>query len=166
VYHQLQMTETAMINEKTINETRLQVIHRIYRQTAKNAIPSLYVSDSFSGGGAQVGNASNTQDRAELQNFTSWQAGKHFLKVGGRFRYVRLRSIAPSNFGGSYTFAGGAGPALDANDQMIPGAAPIEITSLERYRRTLVLQRLGMSATQIRNLGGGATQFSIAGGNP
>src|SRR5205814_4564086 len=85
VYHQLQMTETAMINEKMINETRLQVIHSIYRQTAKNAIPSLYVTDSFSGGGAQVGNASNTQDRAELQNFTSWQTGKHFLKVGGRF---------------------------------------------------------------------------------
>src|SRR5436305_6076401 len=81
VYHQLQMTETAMINEKTINETRLQVIHSINRQTAKNAIPSLYVSDSFSGGGAQVGSASNTRDRSELQNFTSWQAGKHFLNV-------------------------------------------------------------------------------------
>src|SRR5438477_13031581 len=121
-----------MINEKMINETRLQVIHSIYRQTAKNAIPSLYVTDSFSGGGAQVGNASNTQDRAELQNFTSWQTGKHFLKVGGRFRYVRIRSIAPSNFGGTYTFAGGNGPVLDTNNQVIPGAA-IEITSLERY---------------------------------
>src|SRR5437763_1039828 len=166
VYHQLQMTETAMINEKTINETRLQVIHSVGRQTAKNAIPSLYVSDSFSGGGAQVGSASNTRDRAELQNFTSWQAGKHFLKVGGRFRYVRIRSIAPSNFGGSYTFAGGVGPALDANDQLIPGAATVDLGSLERYRRTLAFQRLGFSAAQIRGLGGGATQFSIAGGNP
>jgi hypothetical protein len=166
VYHQLQMTETAVINEKTINETRLQVIHSVGRQTAKNAIPSLYVSDSFSGGGAQVGSASNTRDRAELQNFTSWQAGKHFLKVGGRFRYVRIRSIAPSNFGGSYTFAGGVGPALDANDQIIPGAATVNVGSLERYRRTLAFQRLGFSAAQIRALGGGATQFSIAGGNP
>src|SRR6266481_4202155 len=144
VYHQLQMTETAMINEKTINETRLQVIHSVGRQTAKNAIPSLYVSDSFSGGGAQIGSASNTRDRAELQNFTSWQAGKHFLKVGGRFRYVRIRSIAPSNFGGSYTFAGGVGPALDANDQVIPGAATVNVGSLERYRRTLAFQRMGL----------------------
>jgi len=166
LYHQLQMTETAMINEKTINETRLQVIHSIYRQTAKNAISALNVSDSFFGGGAQVGNASNTQDRAELQNFTSWQAGKHFLRIGGRFRYVRLRSISPSNFGGTYTFAGGIGPALNANDQLIPGAAPVDIGSLERYRRTLAFQRMGLSAAQIRALGGGATQFSIAGGNP
>jgi len=166
VYHQLQMTETAVINEKTINETRLQVIHSINRQTAKNAIAALNVSDSFSGGGSQVGNASNTQDRAELQNFTSWQAGKHFLKVGGRFRYVRIRSVAPSNFGGAYTFAGGVGPALDANDQLILGAATVDVGSLERYRRTLAFQRMGLSAAQIRALGGGATQFSIAGGNP
>jgi hypothetical protein len=166
LYHQLQMTETAMINEKMINETRLQVIHSVYRQTAKNAIPSLYVSDSFVGGGSQVGNASNTQDRAELQNFTSWQAGQHFVKVGGRFRYVRVRSISPSNFGGSYTFAGGVGPALDANDQLIPGGESIDLGSLERYRRTLTFQRAGLSGAQIRSLGGGATQFSIAGGNP
>ncbi|HEX3084750.1 MAG TPA: TonB-dependent receptor, partial [Pyrinomonadaceae bacterium] len=166
VYHSLQMTETAMINEKMVNETRLQIIRSIYRQNARNAIPSLNVSDSFLGGGAQVGNASNTQDRAELQNFTSWQAGKHFIKVGGRYRYVGINSIAPSNFGGTYTFSGGAGPALDANDQIIPGAAPLALSSLERYRRTLAFQRAGLSGDQIRLLGGGPTQFSIAGGNP
>src|SRR5438309_6917381 len=131
------MRGTAMINEKTVNETRLQVIHRVYRQTAKIAIPSLYVSDSFSGGGAQVGNASNRQDRAELQNFTSWQAGKHFIKVGERVRYVRIRSISPGNFGGTYTFAGGQGPALDRNDNVVPGGGTIQVSRLEQYRRTL-----------------------------
>src|SRR5207245_1754302 len=40
------------------------------------------------------------------------------------------------------------------------------ITSLERYRRTLLFERMGLSAAQIRALGGGATQFRIAGGNP
>jgi hypothetical protein len=164
-YHTLQLTETAVINEKTINETRLQINHSIYRQAANSALPALNVFDSFFGGGAQIGNASNTTDRAELQNFTSWQTGHHFIKVGGRFRYVRIRSIAPSNFGGTYTFAGGNGPGLDTNNQVIPGAA-IEITSLERYRRTLLFQKQGLSAAQIRSLGGGATQFSIAGGNP
>src|SRR5205085_11673456 len=67
---------------------------------------------------------------------------------------------------GSYTFAGGVGPALDANDKLVPGAATVDVSSLERYRRTLAFQRLGFSAAQIRALGGGATQFSIAGGNP
>ncbi len=162
----LQVTETAIINEKTINETRLQISHVISRQIANTALPALNVAESFFGGGAQGGTASNQQDRVELQNFTSWSTGKHFAKIGGRIRNVRIRSISPNNFGGSYTFAGGTGPSLDANDQLIPGGVPIEISSLERYRRTLVFQRQNLSAAQIRSLGGGATQFSIAGGNP
>lgn len=162
----LQLTETAILNEKTINETRLQVQHSTFRQTAILASPALNVQDSFFGGGAQVGNASNTQDRIELQNFTSWSTGRHFLKIGGRLRNVRIKSIAPSNFGGTYTFNGGSGPALDANNQLIPGAAPVQVSSIERYRRTLLFQRQGLTPTQIRILGGGATQISIAGGNP
>ena len=165
----LQLTETTVINEKTINETRLQISHGLFQQRAGTNLPALNVADSFFGGGAQIGSASNRQDRVELQNFTSWSTGRHgnhFLKVGGRLRNVRLKSISPSNFGGTYTFAGGAGPSLDANDQIIPGGATIEISSLERYRRTLVFQRQNLTAAQIRSLGGGATQFSIAGGNP
>jgi len=51
--------------------------------------------DSFFGGGSQIGSTSNKQDRFEAQNFTSWTAGKHFIKAGGRFRLVRLESISP-----------------------------------------------------------------------
>ena len=40
------------------------------------------------------------------------------------------------------------------------------ISSLERYRRTQVFLASGKSAAELRSLGGGATQFSIAGGNP
>ncbi|PYS77408.1 MAG: TonB-dependent receptor, partial [Acidobacteria bacterium] len=164
--HSLQLVETALINEKTVNETRFQFSHSISRQTANTALPALNVIDSFFGGGAQIGTASNRQDRADLQNFTSWQSGKHFIKVGERVRYVRIRSISPGNFGGTYTFAGGLGPALDRNDHVVPGGGTIQISSLEEYRRTLLFQRQGLSAVQIRSLGGGATQFSIAGGNP
>ncbi|MDQ3665053.1 MAG: TonB-dependent receptor [Acidobacteriota bacterium] len=164
--HTLQLTETAVLNDKTINETRLQLIHTIFRQTSDTTVPALNVLDSFFGGGAQTGSAFNRQDRMELQNFTSWSVGQHFLKVGARIRYVRVMSVSPANFGGTYTFAGGVGPSLDANDQIIPGGEIAAISSLERYRRTLLFQRRGLSAADIRSLGGGATQFSIAGGNP
>ncbi|MEA2205650.1 MAG: hypothetical protein QOE77_2426 [Blastocatellia bacterium] len=165
-YYGLQLTETTILNEKAINETRLQITHGVYSQTALTALPALNVADSFFSGGSQVGLAANTQNRAELQNFTSWSSGNHFLKIGGRLRYVGIRSIAPSNFGGTYTFGGGTGPVLDANDQVVPGAGTIAINSLERYRRTLVFQRQGLTAAQVRILGGGPTQLSIAGGNP
>lgn len=161
----LQITETALINEKTVNETRFQYIRNPFRQTSVLDAFALSVNESFSGGGSQVGASSNMQNRAELTNFTSWTHGNHFLKVGARVRHVNVESISPGNFGGTYTFGGGFGPQLDANDQILPGPN-VEISSLERYRRTLVFSRAGLSAAQIRLLGGGATQFSIAGGNP
>jgi hypothetical protein len=168
--HTLQLTETALLNERTVNETRFQFAHNSSRQTSDTAQAALNVLDSFFGGGAQVGSSSSTQDRFELQNFTSLAVGRHFFKVGGRIRGVRYTSISQSNFGGTYTFAGGTGPLLDASDQIALGAngqpQVIEISSLERYRRTLLFARRGLSASEIRNLGGGATQFSIAGGEP
>ncbi|HEX6046814.1 MAG TPA: hypothetical protein VFZ22_20145, partial [Pyrinomonadaceae bacterium] len=166
----LQITETAMLNEKTINETRFQYIRSKFDQTSVLDAFALNVLESFSGGGSQVGSASNAQNRMELQNFTSWTSGNHFLKVGARVRHVNIDSISPGNFGGTYTFGGGFGPKLDANDQIIPGpdGKPqiVEISSLERYRRTLAFQRAGLSGAAIRLLGGGPTQFSIAGGDP
>src|SRR4029077_12954809 len=45
-----------------------------------------------------------------------------------------------------------------------PLVAPL--TSIERYRRTLLFQQQGLSTAQIRALGGGATQFSIDAGMP
>lgn len=165
-----QMTETALLNEKTVNETRLQWIRNRFTQTSVLNGFALNVLDSFFGGGAQVGSTSNEQERFELQNFTSWTSGNHFLKIGGRLRHAHIDSISPGNFGGTYTFAGGLGPRLDENDQVVPGpnGQPqiVEVSSLERYRRTLAFQRAGMSPTAIRLLGGGATQFSIAGGEP
>ncbi|MDQ2854743.1 MAG: carboxypeptidase-like regulatory domain-containing protein, partial [Acidobacteriota bacterium] len=114
VSHVLQFTETAVLSEKMINETRLQISHSVFQQNANSTLPALNVQDSFFGGGAQTGIASNRQSRAEVQNFLSWSTGNHFLKFGERFRYVKITSISPANFGGTYTFAGGSGPLLDA----------------------------------------------------
>ena len=166
----LQITETALLNEKTVNETRFQYIRNRFNQTSVLDAFALNVNESFFGGGAQVGASSNAQNRMELQNFTSWTHGNHFLKAGVRLRHSDILSISSGNFGGTYTFAGGLGPLLDANDQIIPGPNGnpqiVEISSLERHRRTLAFSRGGLSAPAIRLLGGGASQFSIAGGNP
>ncbi len=165
----MQLTETALINEKTVNETRFQFTRNRFNQKSVLDAFALNVLDSFSGGGSQVGASSNDTDRFELQNFTSWTSGNHFLKLGARVRHVKIDSVSPGNFGGTWTFAGGRGPRLDANDQVIlVNGQPeiIDVGSLERYRRTLAFSRAGLTPDQIRLLGGGATQFSIAGGNP
>lgn len=164
-----QVTETALINERTVNETRFQFTSGRFNQTSVLDAFGLTVQDSFNGGGSQVGASSNKTDRFELQNFTSWTHGNHFLKIGGRLRHVKIDSVSPANFGGTWTFAGGRGPQLDENDQLVlvnNQPVIVDLSSLERYRRTLAFGRAGLTPAEIRLLGGGATQFSIAGGNP
>lgn len=167
--HTLQLTETALINQKIINETRFQYIRRRNQQESDNTDVITRVSEAFTGGGAQVGFSFNNEDRYELQNFTSWSAGQHSLKAGIRVRGVRITDSSAQNFSGTFTFAGGQAPQLDANNEIVTvGGQPvlIPITSIERYRRTLLLASLGFTPAQIRVRGGGATQFSITGGNP
>ncbi|HVF44452.1 MAG TPA: carboxypeptidase regulatory-like domain-containing protein [Pyrinomonadaceae bacterium] len=168
--HTFQATETAVIRQKVINETRFQY-ERVRRTQRGDALaPTVRVLEAFTGGGAQVGLSFNNQDNFELQNYTSWTVGAHSLKAGARLRADRLRDVSQQNFAGTFTFAGGAAPQLDANNQIVSGAdgrpVTVDITSIERFRRTLLFQNLGLTPAEIRARGGGPTQFSIAGGTP
>jgi len=161
----IQLTETAIINKTIVNETRFQFEHQSNSQDADNSIPTLQVSEAFTGGGSQVGQSHSTTKDWELTNNTSFAIGKHALKAGARLRGVHIDQFSPQNFGGTYSFFGGSfGPKLDANDQVIAGTQPI--TSIERFRRTQVFLDEGLSGLQIRALGGGASQFSLSSGNP
>jgi hypothetical protein len=166
----VQLTETAIINKKIINETRFQYIRQRSAQTGSGTEPTIRVLEAFVGGSSNIGLSFDNEDRFELSNFTSWSAGRHALKVGARLRTVKVLDISPQNFNGTFTFAGGTAPLLDANNQIVLDAngQPVltNITSIERYRRTILFQQQGLTGAQIRVLGGGPTQFSIAGGNP
>jgi hypothetical protein len=161
----IQLTETAIINKTIINETRFQFEHNSTAQNADNSIPTITVQDAFTGGGSQVGQSHTNDNEWELTNNTSLAKGPHSLKFGGRLRSIHIDQISPQNFGGTFTFFGGAiGPVLDANNQ--PTGATRFITSIERYRRTQIFLAQGLSGAQIRALGGGASQFSLSSGNP
>lgn len=173
--HNIQLTETAIINPTVINETRFQFTHARNESLGDSSLPALLVSGSFFGGSSQVGHAVNTDQRWELGNFTAWQKGSHAFKFGGRIRGVHINSIDPANFGGQYTFNGALVPQLDANNNIVtmldPSTGtqvpvPVFVSSLERYRRTLLFQQQSLTPAQIRALGGGAAQFSINTGNP
>ena len=161
----VQLTETAVINKTIVNETRFQFEHQTSLQDADNTIPTIEVSEAFTGGGSQVGQSHSTTNNWELVNNTSFVMGAHSLKAGARLRSVHIDQFSPQNFGGTFTFfGGGVGPKLDANDQVIAGTTPL--TSIERYRRTQVFLAQGKTAAQIRALGGGASQFRLSSGNP
>jgi hypothetical protein len=132
--------------------------------------PEIQVLGSFRGGGSQIGQSADTQNNFELQNYTSMIRSAHTWRFGLRLRAQAEDSVARQNFNGTFTFGGGLAPELDTNNQPVFDASgqPVltPIRSIERYRRTLLFQQLGLSPTQISALGGGATQFSIDAGIP
>jgi hypothetical protein len=163
--HALQVTETAILSPHAINETRFQYMRSDSANTGDNSVPAINVQGAFNGGGAQIGNSGTLSNHWEMTNITTLTRGTHTFKWGGRLRQSFLDDTSVSNFGGTYTFFGGVGPELDANNQPVAGTS-MELLAIERYRRTLLFQQLGYTAAQIRALGGGASQFSLSAGIP
>ncbi|HKW96165.1 MAG TPA: carboxypeptidase regulatory-like domain-containing protein [Bryobacteraceae bacterium] len=173
-FHDINQTvhvvDTAVLGPNIENEARVGFFRSASQSVANNLDPALLVLGAFNGGGAQMGHSQNTQNNYELQNYTSVLHKTHSFKFGVRLRRESDATVSPANFGGTFTFGGGLAPELDANNQPVLDASgnPIlqPIQSIERYRRTLLFESLGMSPAQIRALGGGATQFVINAGIP
>ncbi|HEV2201471.1 MAG TPA: carboxypeptidase regulatory-like domain-containing protein [Bryobacteraceae bacterium] len=167
--HTAQILETIVVGS-AINETRFQFYRNGSQMLATSLDPEIRVLGSFNSGGAQIGRTYDAHDDFELHNNTSILHGAHFWKFGVRMRDASDDNTSPSNFNGTFTFSGGPAPELDSNNQPVldPTGQPVivQIGSIEQYRRTLLLQSSGLSPSQIRALGGGATQFSIGAGNP
>jgi hypothetical protein len=163
--HTVQLTETSILGPNLVNETRFQFNRSSITNTGDNTVPTIQVLDSFTGGGAQIGNAYNTSSGFELNNISTRTHKQHTFKFGGRLRYSNLSDYSPNNFGGTFVFTGGVAPMLDDTNNPIAGSNSI-LTSLERYQRTLILNSLGFSPAEVRLRGGGASQFTINGGNP
>src|SRR5882762_2840793 len=151
----VRLTETAILNKRTVNETRFQFSHISSSDDANNTIPTIQVQDAFTGGGSQIGKSSNRQNRWELSNTTSLALGNQTVRFGGRMRHVNITNISPQNFGGTWTFAGSKS-----------SRNPTGLTSIEVYQITLKGLQAGRSTAAIRTDGGGATQFTIATGKP
>src|SRR5262249_44544685 len=168
--HTVQATETAVFAENMVNEVRYQFFRSSNEITPTNVGPVIQVLGAFNGGASAAGHSFDTQTNHELQDYVSVLHGKHSWRFGARLRWQSDDTISPQNFQGTFTFSGGPAPVLDANNRVALDSVgqPIltPITSIERYRRTLLFQRLGLTGSKIATLGGGASQFSINAGDP
>ncbi|QYO67037.1 TonB-dependent receptor [Leptolyngbya sp. 7M] len=105
--HEFRLTETMIINPKTVNETRFEYSWSDREQLGDNSIPTVSVAEAFSGGGSQIGQSFNKQRSIEIQNFTTTTLGKasnHSIKFGGRLRYNNITDRSENNFSGNFTF--------------------------------------------------------------
>jgi hypothetical protein len=141
--HTLQVSDTQVFSERTVNQTRFQYLHDSNNQTPQDLQPTISVLGAFTGGGNSTGKSIDTQDHYELQNYTSISLGKNFVRVGGRLRDVDELNSSTGNFNGTFTF-----PSLNAYQ-----------TAEQSLQQCMAAGKTGCEAS-------GATQFSIVGGIP
>jgi len=139
----LQITETAVLSPNAIHELRFQYRRGIGISHSVSSEPAVQVMDAFSTGGSAAGLSDFTQNRWELTDVLSLSRDRHMVKLGGRLRGLTLSDRSEQNYNGVFAF-----------------------TSLNAYRMTQLGLRDGLTPSQIRALGGGASQFSIVSGDP
>ncbi len=101
----LQLSDTQIINDHVVNETRFQYIRDRDNQVAQSSDPTITVQGAFTGGGSNMGVVRDNQDRYELQNSTIVSKGAHSLNFGARLRLTRDASYAISGFNGQYIYS-------------------------------------------------------------
>src|SRR5215213_2348336 len=134
--HEFNITESMIINPKTVNETRFRYEFNNRQQEGDNTIPTINVSSAFTAGGSQVGLSYNRSSRWELQNYTTNSFGKasqHAVKFGLRLRGINIEDRSESNYGGIFTFSG----FLD-NRGTTDTTDDVFVSSIEQYRQKLL----------------------------
>ena len=101
----LQLSDTQVLSDKIINETRFEYIRDRNNQTPLFSTPTITVQGAFTGGGNNLGTVRDAQDHYELQNYTTAALGAHAIRFGGRLRMVRDASNSTAGFNGNYTYA-------------------------------------------------------------
>jgi hypothetical protein len=164
--HTLQVSDTQVFSERTVNQTRFQYLHDSSNQTPQYSaftgggtpdgclllVPPCEVAvlGAFTGGGNSTGKVTDTQDHYELQNYTSISLGKNFVRFGGRLRDVDESNSSIQNANGIFTF-----PCLLARTGSAPCPNSYQITE----------QNLQEGLPPTAN-GGGPSQFLIVTGIP
>lgn len=139
----LQVSDTQTYGPHLVNETRFQFVRTNDSTAALDGSVSVLVQGAFNGGGNNLGQTLDGQNHYEVQDYVSLLLGDHLLHFGGRFRDIQDGNTSTAGFNGLYIF-----PSINAYDITEQGIAD------------------GLTPAQIRALGGGASQFSITGGQP
>ena len=161
--HTVQVGDTHVISDRTVNQARFQYLHDSSYQAPVNLVLNgssnligppvgclllaqpcqISVAGAFTAGGNTQGIQTDVENHYEFQNYTSINLGKNFMRFGGRVRDNDETLGSMQSFNGSFAF-----PNLNA------------------YQITRQGVEAGLTDAQIRTAGGGATLFTINRGTP
>lgn len=104
--HEIQIGDSIVVSPKVVNETRFEWRHNFDNLAGVNPdnLPTIAVQGAFTGG-YNGNNSSTTGNRYELQNYTSVALTKHFLRMGGRWRFYDTHTTSTSGTNGSFQYA-------------------------------------------------------------
>ena len=111
----LQLSNTQVVTPKVVSETRFEYVRTRLQQAPVSGAPTVVVEGSFNGGGSSAGALRDNQDQYEFQEYVSIARGKHFIRVGGRYRLLRDANDSTANYNGQYLF-----PTLAAYEASTP----------------------------------------------
>jgi hypothetical protein len=154
----LQLSDTQIINDKVINETRFQFLRDFSSQNPAVYTPMVQVSGLETFGGNADQHGTDHTLHYELQNLTEIALKTHAINFGGRLRVERDANTSSANFNGTFTFGGIRCTASE------PDCTPT--TAAENYGATIYGQGTGQTWQQIHAAGGGPSQLNLTYGNP
>ena len=114
----LQISDSQIINEHIVNETRFQYRFAPTLNSSLSTAPSVGVGGYFSGGANNSQFSNDHSTHLELQNVTTISAGAQAIKAGLWMRDNRDASTSSGSFNGSFSF-----PSLNAYVDTLNGLA-------------------------------------------
>jgi hypothetical protein len=100
----VQMSDTQVLSQRVINETRFEFQRDYTTQTALSTAPTINVNGGFIGGGSNNGSEQDHQIHLEGQNYTSIQLAKNFIRLGGRLRSTRDANSTTAGENGEFIY--------------------------------------------------------------
>ena len=110
----IQLNDTQLFSSKVVNETHFEYRHTTNTSTPLSTSPSLIVQGIFNAGGTSAGTTSVPGYHAELQNYTSVQLAKNFVRLGARLRINGESSYSNAGTNGSFVYSYLLDPCTDS----------------------------------------------------
>lgn len=154
----LQLSDTQVINDKVINETRFQLLRDLSSETPSSSTPQIQVSGNETFGGFPDQFSSDHGLRYELQNLTEIAAGRHAINIGGRLRVNSDTNSSDAGFNGTFTFGGHRCSSGQTGC--------VTVSAAQDYARTIYGLGTGQTWQQIHANGGGPSQLNLVYGSP
>ena len=151
--HMFRVSDITTASAHLMHEARLSLSWNGHNYTPVSIAPQIQVSGAFTGGGSSLGAEQVHLLSIEWDDDAIWTTKNHTLKFGSQMNVYDNHRRLPTYFNGSYTFAGGVAPVLDANNN--PTSQTESIGGLEQYRRA-----------QLNLAGGTPTAYTSVVGTP